>query len=142
MITKEIPIIPARANSRNTTRLRAAARFSRRHFSRLSSGVIIFSVDRILTLDHFNIFVNNKFVYTVKRLVYGNAMQMPTDIPSEVSRIEGELKAMGLTAAELCRRCGFHQNQWIRWRNGKTEPRIRTWRVVIEAVSEMRASAS
>jgi len=69
-------------------------------------------------------------------------MQMPTDIPSEVSRIEGELKAMGLTAAELCRRCGFHQNQWIRWRNGKTEPRIRTWRVVIETVSEMRASAS
>lgn len=61
------------------------------------------------------------------------------DIPAEIVRMERELRSIGQTPTELCRRCGFHINQWIRWRNGETEPRMRTWNKVVSAFSEMGA---
>jgi len=53
--------------------------------------------------------------------------------------IERQAAEAGLSLKELCARAGIAQSTFYRWRSGETEPQVRVYRRIKEALREARA---
>jgi hypothetical protein len=67
---------------------------------------------------------------------------MDMALVEDMLAIEGRLDASGRTVADLCREAGLARSTWDRWRRGETEPNMRSWRSVTDAVERLITPSS
>jgi predicted transcriptional regulator len=58
-----------------------------------------------------------------------------------IQQIEQFCERAGITPVELLRRANVHPSQWSRWKAGKFEPRLKTWRDIEAAMAEIEVAA-
>jgi hypothetical protein len=64
-----------------------------------------------------------------------------TDASARVVLIEAFCARHNISAPSLFKQAGIHPSQWSRWRAGKFEPRLKTWRDIETAMAEIEAIA-
>lgn len=77
-----------------------------------------------------------KYLYRENTLDLFAFMRISCDMNFQTVIIEAEarLSATGITVDEFCERAGIHRATWQRWKAGTTEPQMRTWRRIEEAL--------
>lgn len=56
------------------------------------------------------------------------------DFPAIIVEAEAHLSGANISINTFCERVGIHRATWQRWKAGTTEPQMRTWRRVEEAL--------
>jgi predicted transcriptional regulator len=55
-----------------------------------------------------------------------------------ITNAENELARLGYSRRRLCQDAGVAPSTWTRWKAGLTEPNMRTWRRVEQALEDLR----
>jgi predicted transcriptional regulator len=53
-----------------------------------------------------------------------------------IALIERGLRKKRVSVNSVCRRANVDRSTWHRWKNGDTEPNVKTWRRVVRALPE------
>jgi hypothetical protein len=60
-------------------------------------------------------------------------------IRADMDRIEERLKAAGRSVSAMCLEAGLARSTWDRWKREETQPNMKSWRAVNEAVARLLA---
>ncbi len=58
-------------------------------------------------------------------------------IRADIDRIEGQLKAAGQSVSAMCLEAGLARSTWDRWKREETQPNMKSWSAVNEAVARL-----
>ena len=62
--------------------------------------------------------------------------------PDDITRIEKDMAARGVTAAEFCRRAEVAPTTWWRWKAKRTKPSFEAWQRVQSIYADLTSDAA
>jgi lambda repressor-like predicted transcriptional regulator len=69
----------------------------------------------------------------------GGSTPANTVFRPEIDRIEARLKAAGQSVSAMCVEAGLARSTWDRWKREETQPNLKSWRAVNDAVARLLA---